>query len=144
MIKVLPLFLVSSLIVIVTFGQKNIKSDKVPSAVKSALLQKHSGAKNVTWELEKGNYEANWGGKSKEDNSVVISPSGNIVETMKAIPVSELPQPVIGYIKQHYKGSKITEAGKVTDAHGKISYEAEVKKKDIIFDERGSFVKVED
>jgi len=31
----------------------------------------------------------------------------------------------------------------VTDAKGKPSYEAEVNRKDIIFDENGSFVKAE-
>ena len=65
------------------------------------------------------------------------------IEIVNAIPVSQLPAPVPAYIKQHYKGAKITEAGKVTDAAGKISYEAEVKGKDIIFDEKGSFVKAE-
>ncbi len=62
---------------------------------------------------------------------------------MKAIPVNELPPPVLTYVKKHYH-SKITEAGRVTDAHGKITYEAEVNRKDIIFDEKGNFIKVED
>ncbi len=34
----------------------------VPAAVKSAFEKKYSQAKNVKWENEKGNYEANWGG----------------------------------------------------------------------------------
>jgi hypothetical protein len=41
------------------------------------------------------------------------------------------------------KGSKIAEAGRVTDAKGKISYEAQVNGKDIIFDENGTFTKAE-
>ena len=47
------------------------------------------------------------------------------------------------YVKQHYKGAKITEAGKVTDAQGKLSYEAEIKGRDVIFDKEGNFVKAE-
>ena len=62
---------------------------------------------------------------------------------MKAIPVSELPANVTAYVKSHYNGAKITEAGKVTDAKGKLSYEAEVNRKDVIFDENGNFVKSE-
>src|SRR4051794_38735785 len=116
--KVSSLFLTFLLVATSIFAQKSIKGDKVPGLVKSALLQRYPNAKDVTWELEKGNYEANWGGKSKEDNSVVISRSGNVIETMKAIEISELPQPAIAYVKQHYKGAKITEAGRVTDAHG--------------------------
>ena len=107
------------------------------------MYKKYPEAKKVTWEKENGNYEANWGGKSGEDNSVQFTPAGNFIEIVKAIPVNELPATTIAYVKEHYKGSKITEAGKVTDAKGKISYEAEVKGKDIIFDENGKFVKAE-
>ncbi len=115
----------------------------IPSAVKSALSKKYPDAKNVTWEKEKGNYEANWGGKSGEDNSVQYTPSGTFIEIVNAIAVNQLPASVSTYIKQHYKGAKITEAGKVTDAQGKLSYEAEVHGKDIIFDENGNFVRAE-
>jgi len=53
-----------------------------------------------------------------------------------------LPANTIAYVKEHYK-VKITEAGKVTDAKGNTSYEAEVKGKDVIFDKDGNFVKAE-
>ena len=131
------------LIIGVLHGQ-NLKIGDVPGPVKSALEKKYPQAKNVKWEKEKGNYEANWGGKSGEDNSVQFSPSGDFIEIVKAIPVSQLPKSISVYVKEHYKGAKITEAGKVTDAHGKLSYEAEVNKKDLIFDEKGDFVKAED
>jgi len=126
-----------------TLTAQKVKSADVPQAVKSALLKKYPSASNVTWEKEKGNFEANWGGKSKEDNSVVFTPDGSFVEMVVAIPVANLPLGVVTYIKAHYPGSKITEAGKVTDAKGKISYEAEVKGKDLIFDQQGNFVKVD-
>ncbi|MEO6639313.1 MAG: PepSY-like domain-containing protein [Ginsengibacter sp.] len=121
-------------------GKENIK---VPAVVKSALAKKYADAKNVTWEKENGNYEANWGGKSGEDNSVQYTPSGIFIEIVTAIPVSELPAKVTAYVKQHYNGAKITEAGKVTDSKGKLSFEAEVHGKDIIFNENGDFIKAE-
>ena len=124
------------------FAQK-VGKVVVPAAVRTALLKKYPSATKVTWEKENGNYEANWGGKSGEDNSVQYTPNGEFIEIVNAIPVSQLPAPIVTYIKAHYKGSKITEAGRVTDAKGKISYEAEVNKKDIIFDEKGNFLKVE-
>lgn len=132
-----------------TFAQKMAKENEnnehvnVPAAVKNALNQKYPQAKNVGWEKENGNYEANWGGKSGEDNSVQFTPSGNFIEIVIAIPVSELPKQAITYVAKHYKGAKITEAGKVTNAAGNLSYEAEVKGKDVIFDEHGNFVKAE-
>ena len=115
----------------------------VPPAVKTALSKKYPNASKVTWEKENGNYEANWGGKSGEDNSVQFTPAGDFIEIVNAIPVSQLPEPVIVYVNKHYKGAKISEAGKVTDAKGKLSYEAEVNRKDLIFDEKGNFVKAE-
>jgi hypothetical protein len=127
-----------------TFAQENEGHEKinVPSTVQKALKQKYPEAKNVGWEKENGNYEANWGGKSGEDNSVQFTPSGNFIEIVKAIPVHELPANTIAYVKEHYK-VKITEAGKVTDAKGNTSYEAEVKGRDVIFDQNGNFVKAE-
>ncbi len=129
-----------------TFAQEKSEGHEhlnVPAKVKSALMQKYPEAKNVGWEKENGNYEANWGGTSGEDNSVQFTPAGSFIEIVNAIPVSQLPAKVVAYVKQHHKGAKITEAGKVTDAKGKMSYEAEVHGKDIIFDENGNFVKAE-
>lgn len=122
---------------------QDLKSADVPAVVKSALVKKYPEAKNVSWEKENGNYEANWGGKSGEDNSVQFSPSGTFIEIVKAIPVNKLPQAVAPYIKAHYNNAKISEAGLVTDANNKISYEVEVKGRDLIFDENGNFVKAE-
>ena len=42
---------------------QDLKSKDVPQAVKSALVSKYPEATKVSWEKEKGNYEANWGGK---------------------------------------------------------------------------------
>jgi len=122
---------------------QKVRTADVPATVQSALTKKYPNATGVTWEKEKGNFEANWGGRSKEDNSVVFTPQGSFVEMVVAIPVSELPAGVTTYVKTHYPSAKITEAGKVTDALGKISYEAEVKGKDLVFDEKGNFIKVD-
>ena len=47
----------------------------VPASVKTALHQKYPVIHaKITREKEKGNYEANWGGKSGEDTSVMFTP----------------------------------------------------------------------
>lgn len=120
---------------------QDLKPKDVPAAVKSALASKYPAAAKVSWEKEKANYEANWGGKSGEDNSATFTPSGTFIEIVNAIPVSSLPKNIAPYVKEHYKGARIKEAGKVTDAAGKTFYEAEVKGGDLIFDENGVFVK---
>lgn len=120
---------------------QDLKEKDVPAVVKTAQAKKFPTAKKISWEKEKGNYEANWGGKSGEDNSVVYTPSGIFVELVQAIAISELPANIAPYVKLHYKGAAIKEAGKVTDASGKHMFEAEIKGKDLIFDEKGVFIK---
>lgn len=127
----------------VSANAQDIRSKDVPAAVKEALIKKYPKATKVSWEKEKGNYEANWGGKSGEDTSVQFTPAGAFVEEVDAIAVSQLPAEVATYIKSHYNGAKVKEAGKVTDASGKHFFEAEIKGKDLIFDESGKFVKVD-
>lgn len=120
---------------------QDLKAQAVPAAVKAALAKKYPNATKVSWEKEKGNYEANWGGKSGEDTSVQFTPAGVFVEEVDAIPVTLLPAVIAPYVKAHYNGAKIKEAGKVTDAAGNHFFEAEIKGKDLIFDENGKFVK---
>jgi hypothetical protein len=135
------------LIIVVAFttaanaNSQNLKAKDVPAEVKENLMKKYPEATKVGWEKEKGNFEANWGGKSGEDNSVVFTPAGAFVEIVKSIPVSALPKNIAPYVKEHYKGAKIKEAGKVTDASGKTMFEAEIKGGDLIFDENGTFIK---
>ena len=49
---------------------QNKEYKHVPAAVKQTLAKKYPNATKVSWEKEKGNYEANWGGRSGEDTSV--------------------------------------------------------------------------
>ena len=125
------------------FGQAAQAQQKAvvpPPAVKAAFLEKYPDSKGVSWEMEKGNYEANWGGKSGEDNSATFKPSGAFVEIVRAMPVAELPASVAPYVKAHFHGARILEAGKVTDAAGMQSYEVEIKGKDLIFSLDGKYM----
>ncbi len=131
------------LLLLNTAKAQSIKHDAIPATVKSALKQKYPKAAKVTWEKEKGNYEANWGGKSGEDLSVQFTPRGEFIEQVQAIKVDGLLSTISTYVKQHYKGAKITKAGKVTDAKGNNYFEAEVKGKDLVFDKKGDFVKID-
>ncbi len=130
---------------IVCANAQDLKTSNVPANVKSACIKKfpESSKAKVAWEKEKGNYEANWGGKSGEDNSAMFTPAGNFIELVKAIPVSQLPAEAVTYVKEHEKGVTITEAGLVTNANGTVTYEAEVKGKDLIFDQSGKFLKAD-
>lgn len=126
---------------IVQAKAQDIKAKQVPAIVKKALMTKYPGATKVSWEKENGNFEANWGGKSGEDTSVQFTPAGAFVEEVDAISVHQLPASIIQYAKSHYKNARVTEAGKVTDAKGHKMFEAEIKGKDMLFDEKGNFLK---
>jgi len=130
-----------------TFAQENEGNEhiNVPAVVKQANLKKYPDSKkyHVTWETEKGNYEANWGGKDGEANSATYTPSGTFVEIVKEIPESQLPVSTRTYVKQHYKNARLGDVGKVWDAQGKMTYEVEINRRDVIFDNNGNFVKSE-
>ena len=85
---------------------QDLKAKDVPEVVKAALTKKYPEATKVGWEKEKGNYEANWGGKSGEDNSVVFTPAGVFIEIVKAIKICDLQASVAPYVTSHYKGAK--------------------------------------
>jgi hypothetical protein len=72
---------------------------------------------------------------------VLYTPAGVFVEQVEALPVAQLPPGILDYVHSHYPGAKITEAGKVKDAEGRTRYEAEVKGKDLLFDDKGNFLK---
>ena len=124
---------------------QNLKTAQVPATVQSELLKRYPEASHakVNWEKEKGNYEANWGGKSGEDNSALFTPAGTFIELVKAIPVTQLPATAIDYIQKHENGAKIKEAGLITDAQGVATYKAEIKGKELIFDKSGNYLKSE-
>ena len=69
---------------------QDLKEKDVPPTVKDAFVKKYPDAKKVSWEKEKGNYEANWGGKSGEDNSVTFTPAAIFLEIVEAIPVTQI------------------------------------------------------
>ena len=122
---------------------QDLKAKDVPAVVKSEFSKKYATATKVSWEMEKGNFEANWGGKSGEDNASVFTSDGVFVEYVNAILISSLPKSVVPYVKAHYR-TAIKEAGKGIDAAGKTFYEAEIKgAKDVIFDQDGKFIKID-
>jgi hypothetical protein len=139
--KILSGLFIAALLYSTGLMAQDLKKSNVPATVQTAFAKKYAEAKKVSWEKEKGNYEANWGGKSGEDNSASFTPAGEFIEIVVAMPVAQLPKSIVPYVKGHYNGASINEAGKVTDSKGKVSFEAEIKGKDLIFDESGSFVK---
>ena len=133
------IFMVSLFVVSRVYAQK-ISEKEVPAIVKSTLQKNFPHAQEVKWEKEKENYEAEF--EIKETNySLLIGASGHVIETEMEIKPEELPTKAKEYISKHYAGQKIKEAAKITDSQNKITYEAEIKGKDLIFSNNGDFIK---
>lgn len=123
------------------WAQKVSKKD-IPVPVQKAFNTAYPEATGVKWEKENGNFEASFERKDSEI-SVVYDANGTLLETETEIEPNELPAGISDYVKAHYKGRKIKEASKITDAAGLVTYEAEIKGMDLIFDSTGGFLKEE-
>ncbi|MFN0175392.1 MAG: PepSY-like domain-containing protein [Saprospiraceae bacterium] len=113
------------------------QASKVPETVKMAFAKAYPNADDVEWELEDGNFEVEFEMAEDQEMSVVYDAKGNLLETEVPIPFSELPKAV----QEALKGKKVKETVKITNAKGIVTYEAEVGRKDLLFDEQGNPVK---
>lgn len=116
---------------------QKVKEADVPSAVKDSFKNHYPAAKVESWEKEGANYEAEFD-LNKVETSVVFDASGKLLETETEIAESALPKAVLDHISKTMPGKKIKEAAKIVDASGKIRYEAEIDKKDYLFEENGT------
>lgn len=104
-----------------------------PQAVVAAFNQKFPGVKKVGWDKEKnGEWEAEFE-QNEVDMSANFSADGKWLETETEIKVTDLPAPVQAALK----GKKIKEAARIQKADGTTVYEAEVRRKDLLFDADG-------
>lgn len=125
---------------------QEINGRDVPDAVVKAFTGKYAGAKAEKWEKEGGNYEAefDW---NKTKSSAAFDASGKFMQYEQDIKTAELPAAASAYCTINFKDYKISEASKITDASGKVMYEAELSKgrdeMDLIFDDDGNFIRKE-
>jgi len=134
----IPIVLAISLAVLAQTGDKAMP----PAAAKAAFAKAFPGAEKAKWEKEKKGYEVEFslGGKQM---SAVYDKTGAIKETEEDIKTDALPAAVVSYVKTHYPKETIKEAAKITLPNGELNYEAEVNKKDLIFDANGKFIREE-
>ena len=129
--------LVTALSISSVFAQK-MSDSNVPAAVKQTFAKTYAGAQKVKWDKEGSDYEASFT-MNGEKKSAVYSASGSQKESELEIAVAKLPESVRMYMKS--KGMTITEAAQITDASGKVYYEAEAGGKDFLFNTQGKPVK---
>ncbi|MBL7894677.1 MAG: PepSY-like domain-containing protein [Bacteroidia bacterium] len=132
---------------------QEIKESEVPVAVKEAFKKQFPNVKDVDWEKEGSNYEAEFelvqvpmdgkGKKREIEKSVEYTANGELIQLEEEVEVVSLPAAINEYVNKNYPGKKIKEASKITEANGTVKYEAEVEKQDLIFDANGAFLEKE-
>jgi hypothetical protein len=111
---------------------QKMKASTVPAVVKSAFAQAYPKATDAQWEKEKtGDFEVTFE-EGDQEISVVYNSQGKALEVETEIATSELPAAV----QMALKGKKIREAARITKG-GKTYYEAQVGRKDLMFDASG-------
>ena len=123
---------------------QHVKEAEVPASVKDSFAKKYPGTKVKVWEKEGADFEAEFD-LNKVESSAVFSADGTFKELEQEIKTSALPKAVTDYCTKNFAGYKLSEAAKITDANGKVMFEAEMEKDkmvfDAIFDDKGNFVK---
>ena len=115
---------------------------KVPQNVQTVFKKVYSNVPDVKWDKEGDNqFEAEFTLKSVK-TSVVLDEKGKLEETETAIKIAELPRTIAPYVSKNFEGYEITEAAKIVDDEGNVTYEAEISdgkvRKDLLFDKDGN------
>lgn len=117
-----------------------------PEAVAASFAKDFPSVKKVTWEMENGNYEAEYKVNGTEQ-SALYDKTGHRSEVETEIKTEALPQAAKDYLKKNYADYKLKEASNIVDDKGITTYEAKVSKgkdkMDVIFDANGKFLKTE-
>lgn len=115
---------------------------QVPADVQTRFASQYPGVTVKHWAKEGNNYEAKYMDGSVR-KTVVLDPSGQVVQTETRIETSALPASVMTYINANYGGAKV-HASSITSASGVQTYEVNVKDTDLIFDKDGNFLSKEE
>lgn len=115
---------------------------KMPQKVQAAFKKLYPNVTDVKWDKEGTNqFEAEFSLKGVK-TSVVFDDEGELEETETAIKMDELPSTVVPYVTKNYEGYEITEAAKIVDDEGNVTYETEISdgkvKQDLLFDKDGN------
>lgn len=142
---VLSIFIASTVIGCDETGQKG---GEVPQVVLDNFKKAYPEAKKVKWEVEDGEYEAEFR-MNKKEMGVLYDSEGKVLETEAQMELDELPFTVSEYVAANHSDFKLDEAFKV-EKDGVTSYEVEVENEkedtemELLFDASGNYLGVEE
>jgi hypothetical protein len=120
--------LLSAFLLIVLLGlAQTIPTDKVPAPVKQAFEKKFPAATDVSYQMEKKDYEVSF-----KDKDIAMTANFNArgvwLETKTKINETDLPKKVSKSIAKNFAGYEISELAKAEGPDKKINYEMDLKK----------------
>ena len=122
---------------------QKMAENQVPAIISKNFKAKFPAAKDVKWEKEADDFEANFE-INKVETSALYDAKGNLKEIESEIEKSDLPKAVSETLARDFKNYKIEETSKI-EKNGVITYEAEVEKGeksiDLFFDANGKFLR---
>lgn len=121
-------------------SSQKVNESEVPSLAKKSFMDAYPNTKAEKWEKEDGHFEVEFDFKGDE-YSLLINAEGIILETEVEVDVAKLPKSATDYVASNYAGQKIKECASIKDSKGIVTYEVELKDKDVMFDGKGNFLK---
>lgn len=118
---------------------QSIKEREVPQLIKKSVSEVYPEAKNISWEIEDGMYEASFMQDGKE-LTCVIAMNGKITQIEEEIGTSGLPGGALSYLAMHEQRTDQMEVTKIRDIRNTITYEVETGGMSYLFDERGNLI----
>jgi len=138
----------------VSLGEKKIKKDKVPVAIKTYMEKEYRGAQRIKYYIESDRdstfYEVEFV-YNKEKISLIFLSDGTLYEMEKRIQLDDLPvavqEKIESYLTQTYRKYKITDV-QFVNPHLKTEYELNVKARtdsgpkfyELYFNEKGELI----
>jgi hypothetical protein len=112
---------------------------EIPATVLKKFETMFPGAKIDKWEKKKYGYRVSYE-LNKIDTKAKFDSTGNLVEKKEKLKATDLPKAAQDYITSKHTGMKAEKVARLTDAKGTVTFEAELKDRDIVFDASGNFV----
>lgn len=137
--KYISILIVFAAFLINASSQKLVETN-VPAAVKNSFTTMFNNTAITSWEMEGGNYKANYM-QAGVENAVVYSSDGKIVHYENPITARDLPTSTMDYINTNLAGKKITNVMRIKTITGLISYKLKAADVYYFFDSNGSFLR---
>lgn len=118
--------------------------EDVPTVIRSQFMKTHPTAVEVGWKQFNTDYIVEYT-QNTFTSFALYTKEGHLVETKDKITTFAMPSTAYDYIKENYGNVPLKEFFKsVNAASGLVTYSAKVKNQEVVFDNKGSYIKTVD